>query len=303
MNTYVPGISIQDLPPFQNIAFPCDPGINLVIGPNNIGKTTLLSHLRNHLFNLTRPVPPTNRRTPIAIPDFNPTEPLPILHIPAVHPMPDYRPLPTATESDFPILLLDTFPGSRINPEMISCALRHIATRHDRPTDWQDQLNRKIRQCLDRIMPEHEPTLRNFPDAGTLPTNPGSQWLTLWLFAFTLKTAFHYNWSPEWDRQPAILLLHEPEYQLYPAFSTKILPVLREQFPNTQIFATTYAPEITLLPGSGRIHQLRRNPDRSVTITTSAITPSSYTDIFSVMMGFTPEAIAEFHRLIDRTTE
>ena len=56
-----------------------------------------------------------------------------------------------------------------------------------------------------------------------------------------------------------MLLIDEIENHLHPTWQRRVIPALREYFPNVQIFATTHSPFVVAGLKAGQVHKLFRN--------------------------------------------
>ena len=103
--------------------------------------------------------------------------------------------------------------------------------------------------------------------AGALSS--GTQGTLLWIWALVLKMAHHYDWQEDWENKPAILLIDEIENHLHPTWQRRVIPVLLDQFPGLQIFATTHSPFVVAGLQAGQVHLLKRDDEGRVTATTN----------------------------------
>jgi predicted ATP-binding protein involved in virulence len=66
------------------------------------------------------------------------------------------------------------------------------------------------------------------------------------------------------ERRTALLLIDEIDAHLHPKWQTRLLPALREAFPNLHLLATTHSPLIVANAAGGELHYLRRVNGRIV---------------------------------------
>ena len=97
----------------------------------------------------------------------------------------------------------------------------------------------------------------------------GSQSTLLWVWWLALKMLNHYEFSNDWNQQPAILLIDEIENHLHPTWQRRVIPALLDHFPGLQIFATTHSPFVVAGLRAGQVHMLKRDPNGVVTATTN----------------------------------
>jgi energy-coupling factor transporter ATP-binding protein EcfA2 len=89
------------------------------------------------------------------------------------------------------------------------------------------------------------------------------------------------------------LILDEIEESLHPTMQARILPALRELFPNARIYATTHSPFVVASAGEGTIFAIRPDKDRKVRgkVEPRALEPGQslewvVTEIFRAQAGF-----------------
>ncbi len=69
------------------------------------------------------------------------------------------------------------------------------------------------------------------------------------------------------------LLLDEVDQSLHPALQRKILPTLRNLFPNARIYATTHSPFVVASVGEGQVFSIR--PDKKTHLVTGETKPTA----------------------------
>ena len=119
--------------------------------------------------------------------------------------------------------------------------------------------------------------------AGALSS--GTQGTLLWIWALALHIAYHYQFSTEWEKKPAILLIDEIENHLHPTWQRRVIPALLEHFPGLQIFATTHSPFVVAGLRAGQVHLLKRDENTGVvTASTEDIIGWTADEILRTMM-------------------
>lgn len=73
-----------------------------------------------------------------------------------------------------------------------------------------------------------------------------------------LKSTFPKVPEKELTRQPAIVFIDELDAHLHPAWQQKIIPLLRENFPNVQFFVTAHSPLVVAGCKEGEVAVLRK---------------------------------------------
>ena len=82
------------------------------------------------------------------------------------------------------------------------------------------------------------------PD-GVVPLNvlsQGTQSIVQWLARFLIGYAEYYDFPPDLDTKPGILIIDEIDAHLHPSWQRRIIPALIRHFPNLQIFCSTHSP-------------------------------------------------------------
>ena len=136
----------------------------------------------------------------------------------------------------------------------------------------------------------------------------GIQSSLLWIRFLALRMVHHYQFELGWHEKPAILLIDEIENHLHPTWQRRVIPALRNHFPNVQIFATTHSPFVVAGLEAGQVHVLRRNDDGVIQATPNPDQVMGWTsdEILRNLMGVedptdekTAAAARELRRLRD----
>ena len=128
----------------------------------------------------------------------------------------------------------------------------------------------------------------------------GTQMTLLWIWHLALVMREFY-WEDKaldekgyardidgtWNEQPAVLLIDEIENHLHPTWQRRVIPALLEHFPGLQIFATTHSPFVVAGLKAGQVHLLNRDENGRVTATTNTEDVIGWTadEILRTMMG------------------
>ncbi len=129
--------------------------------------------------------------------------------------------------------------------------------------------------------------------AGALSS--GTQGTLLWIWALALKMAHRYDWQEGWEKKPAILLIDEIENHLHPTWQRRVIPTLRQHFPNLQIFATTHSPFVVAGLKAGQVHLLKRDDEDEGRVTASTNTED--------IIGWTADEILRSWMGVDEPTD
>lgn len=112
----------------------------------------------------------------------------------------------------------------------------------------------------------HEDEDGLFPKFGTpsgkLPLNvlsQGTQSIIHWLAHLLIGYAEYYNFPPDFEEKPGILIIDEIDAHLHPSWQRRIIPALTECFPKLQIFCSTHSPLMLAGLKAGQVQLLRRD--------------------------------------------
>ena len=115
----------------------------------------------------------------------------------------------------------------------------------------------------------------------------GTQGIFIWVFFWAIKMASTYEFSPDWQNRPGILLIDEIENHLHPTWQRRVIPALLKHFPGLQVFATTHSPFVIAGLKAGQVHLLNRDADGVVTASSNTEDIIGWTadEILRVFMG------------------
>ena len=115
-----------------------------------------------------------------------------------------------------------------------------------------------------------------FPQFGTpdgdLPLNvlsQGTQSIIQCLAHFLFGYAEYYDFPPDLEEKPGILIIDEIDAHLHPSWQRRIIPTLTRHFPNLQIFCSTHSPLMLAGLKAGQVQLLRRGPEGKVSVSTN----------------------------------
>ena len=109
------------------------------------------------------------------------------------------------------------------------------------------------------------------PD-GDLPLNvlsQGTQSIMHCLAHFLFGYAEYYDFPPDLEDKPGILIIDEIDAHLHPSWQRRIIPTLTRHFPNLQIFCSTHSPLMLAGLKAGQVQLLRRGPEGKVSVSTN----------------------------------
>ena len=92
----------------------------------------------------------------------------------------------------------------------------------------------------------------------------GTQGTLSWIEYMATHIAYRHRFETNWESRPSMLLIDEIENHLHPTWQRRVLPVLREHFPQLQIFATTHSPFLVAGLDAGQVHRLYRDEHLTV---------------------------------------
>jgi predicted ATPase len=93
----------------------------------------------------------------------------------------------------------------------------------------------------------------------------GTKYVLDWIIHFVINFAQRYARDPQWRERPAIFIIDEIDAHLHPSWQRRIIPTLKESFPNAQIFASTHSPMMVAGLKTGQVHLLKRDQTGMVT--------------------------------------
>ena len=93
----------------------------------------------------------------------------------------------------------------------------------------------------------------------------GTRYVLDWIIDFVTSFAERYARDPDWRYRPGIFIIDEIDAHLHPSWQRRIIPTLKESFPNVQIFASTHSPMMVAGLRMGQVHLLNRDDTGMVT--------------------------------------
>ena len=106
------------------------------------------------------------------------------------------------------------------------------------------------------------------PD-GDVPLNvlsQGTQSILQWLAYLLIGYAQYYDYPPNLEEKPGILIIDEIDAHLHPSWQRRIIPVLRHHFPNLQLFCSTHSPLMLAGLQAGQVQLLKRDKGGKITV-------------------------------------
>jgi hypothetical protein len=106
------------------------------------------------------------------------------------------------------------------------------------------------------------------PD-GDMPLNvlsQGTQSIIQWVAHLLIGYAEYYDFPPNLEEKPGILIIDEIDAHLHPSWQRRIIPTLTKHFPNLQIFCSTHSPLMLAGLKAGQVQLLRRDEKGKVTV-------------------------------------
>ena len=103
------------------------------------------------------------------------------------------------------------------------------------------------------------------PD-GNLPLNvlsQGTQSIIHWLAHLLIGYAEYYDFPPDLEEKPGILIIDEIDAHLHPSWQRRIIPALTRHFPRLQIFCSTHSPLMLAGLRAGQVQLLERDSGTS----------------------------------------
>ena len=107
---------------------------------------------------------------------------------------------------------------------------------------------------------------------GEIPLNvlsQGTQSIIQCLAHFLFGYAEYYDFPPDLEDKPGILIIDEIDAHLHPSWQRRIIPTLTRHFPNLQIFCSTHSPLMLAGLKAGQVQLLRRGPEGKVSVSTN----------------------------------
>ena len=87
----------------------------------------------------------------------------------------------------------------------------------------------------------------------------GTRYALSWIIQFIDSFAQRYRGDDGWRERAGILIIDEVDAHLHASWQRRIIPTLKEYFPNVQIFASTHSPMMVAGLKKGQVHLLKRD--------------------------------------------
>ena len=115
----------------------------------------------------------------------------------------------------------------------------------------------------------------------------GTRYVLGWIFKFVVNFALHHSPDSQWRERYGILIVDEIDAHLHPSWQRRIIPTIKEYFPNVQIFASTHSPMMVAGLKREQVHLLNRNTSGMVTWTRNEQDVIGWTadEIYRTFMG------------------
>ena len=149
-----------------------------------------------------------------------------------------------------------------------------------------------IEEDEDGLFPQLSTVDGNLPlDVLSQGTQSVIQWLARLLFGY----AEYFDFSPDLEEMPGILIIDEIDAHLHPSWQRRIIPTLSGHFPNLQIFCSTHSPLMLAGLQEGQIQLLQRDENGRVTVSTNERDISGWTsdEILRNILGVSDPTDAE----------
>ena len=104
---------------------------------------------------------------------------------------------------------------------------------------------------------------------GTVPfdtLSQGTQSIVHSLARFILGYAEFYDFPPNLQDKPGILIIDEIDAHLHPSWQRQVIPTLTRNFPNLQIFCSTHSPMMLAGLKEGQVHLLKPEENGKITV-------------------------------------
>ena len=87
----------------------------------------------------------------------------------------------------------------------------------------------------------------------------GTRYALAWVIQFVDSFAQRFEGDAGWREKQGSLIIDEVDAHLHPSWQRRIVPTLKEYFPNVQIFASTHSPMMVAGLKAGQVHLLKRD--------------------------------------------
>ena len=99
----------------------------------------------------------------------------------------------------------------------------------------------------------------------------GTQSIIQFLAHLIFGYAEYYDFPPDLEDKPGILIIDEIDAHLHPSWQRRIIPALTGHFPNLQIFCSTHSPLMLAGLKAGQVHLLQRDESNRVTVSRNEV--------------------------------
>ena len=151
-----------------------------------------------------------------------------------------------------------------------------VSTGADKTAYFRHRSQRELHHFTEDI---RQASRGHVPDGNNIPE--------LWNLVLDSGASEIVDSHDGWRNLPFVLLIDEIENHLHPTWQRRIIPLLREYFPNAQIFATTHSPFVVAGLRAGQVHLLNRDENGVVRASTNSEDIVGWTsdEILRGMMG------------------
>ena len=93
----------------------------------------------------------------------------------------------------------------------------------------------------------------------------GTQYVLGWIVRLVVGFARRYSGDSSWRNRSGMFIIDDIDAHLHPSWQRRIIPTLKEYFPNVQIFASAHSPLMVAGLKTGQVHLLNRDTTGTVT--------------------------------------
>ena len=93
----------------------------------------------------------------------------------------------------------------------------------------------------------------------------GTQYVLGWIVRLVVGFARRYTGDRSWRNRSGVFIIDDIDAHLHPSWQRRIIPTLKEYFPNVQIFASAHSPLMVAGLKTGQVHLLNRDTTGTVT--------------------------------------
>lgn len=328
----ITSLELRNIGPITDTSFEFDPGVNVLVGPNNSGKTTVLLALANILIPDVALPEKLVRSGAAFTADISGrrsggTLPLPSrvketapycddlvklgyrVFIPAIRLATDFR---SEGPGDSPLVRSSALwsEDKRVIQKMVD--LDYKSYRESRPAiralldliaDLASGITEGFSLAFAGIDEDEKGLFPRFktPD-GIVPMDvlsQGTQSLLQWCAQFVIGFAEYYDFPESLADKQGVLLVDEIDAHLHPSWQRRILPTLTKRFSRLQIICAAHSPMTLAGLCAGQIHLLRRTPTGGIWVTRNTVDILGWSadEIYSAFMDVDPTDLVTLNRL------